>query len=122
MHLLPLLAGLIAAQAGPAPDTLDATKFDIDVSHSAVEFAVRFMGLRRVRGRFAEFSGTIMYVDDDLTRSTVSVLISTASIDTDNDTRDRDLRNTFFNSDSFPIILFRSTRITQQGDQSVATG
>jgi len=122
MHLLPLLAGLIAAQAGPAPDTLDATKFDIDVSHSAVEFAVRFMGLSRVRGRFAEFRGTIMYVDGDLTRSTVSVLISTASIDTDNDTRDRDLRNTFFNSDSFPIILFRSTRITRQGDQFVATG
>jgi polyisoprenoid-binding protein YceI len=123
LTLLRPLGVLLAAEPGTPPDTLlQATKFDIDASHSAVEFSVRFMGLSRIRGRFAEFNGTVMYVDDDISRSTVSVLINTASLDTDNDWRDRDLRENFFQADSFPTILFRSTRVEKTGQGFVATG
>lgn len=102
---------------------IDAEKFDIDRSHSEIGFAIRFMGLTTVRGRFDDFSGTIMYVERDVTRSTVSVLIQTKSIDTGIEMRDTDLRGpSFFAADSFPTMFFRSERIERDGDGFVARG
>ena len=95
----------------PAPP-VDAEKFDFDRPHSEIGFAIRFMGLTNVRGRFKEFGGTIMYVERDVTRSSVSVLIQTKSIDTGVDLRDNDLRSpSFFAADSFPTIFFQSQRV-----------
>src|SRR5687768_6743468 len=75
-----------------APAGLRVQRFDIDGAHSAVEFSVRFMGLTNVRGAFADFGGTVLYDGADVTRSAVSVVIRTASINTNHAQRDKDLR------------------------------
>lgn len=110
-----VLLGLMARAEPP----IDAEKFDLDRAHSEIGFAIRFMGLTNVRGRFKEFGGTIMYVERDVTRSSVSVLIQAKSIDTGVDMRDKDLVGpSFFNTDSFPTILFQSERIERAADGS----
>lgn len=50
-----LVLGPLQGQA-PLP-----TLYPIDQAHSQIGFSVRFMGLSRVRGTLANFSGSIMY-------------------------------------------------------------
>ena len=118
---LVLLLGVVP----PPTDTIDAEKFDLDRAHSEIGFAIRFMGLTNVRGRFKDFGGTIMYVERDVTRSSVSVVIQAKSIDTGVDQRDHDLVGaSFFNADSFPTIFFQSEQIERApgGEGFVARG
>src|SRR5881628_2694051 len=117
------ILSMLVALAPRHDPAIAADKFDIDFAHSEIGFSIRFMGLTNVRGRFTEYAGTIMYVEKDLPRSTVSVLIQAKSIDTGTEFRDKDLRGpSFFNVDSFPTILFRSTRLERTEDGFVARG
>ncbi|HUQ18471.1 MAG TPA: YceI family protein [Gemmatimonadaceae bacterium] len=102
---------------------LRVKRLDIDASHSALEFSVRFMGVSRVRGAFAQFGGTIMYDSADARRSTVSVVILTKSINTNSESRDRDLRSpSFFDVEKYPLITFHSETIARTKTGFVARG
>src|SRR5881628_3862432 len=117
------ILSMLVALAPRHDPAIAADKFDIDFAHSEIGFSIRFMGLTNVRGRFTQYAGTIMYVEKDLPRSTVSVLIQAKSIDTGMEFRDKDLRGpSFFNVDSFPTILFRSTGLERTDDGFVAQG
>lgn len=109
---------------GPSGPPDDVTRFSFDRGHSAVEFVVRFMGLSKVRGRFSDFSGAVVYDRDAPERSTVALAIDVASIDTDNDMRDDHLRSPdWFDAERWPRITFRSRSIERTGpDAFVVTG
>jgi len=126
--LLPLLTALPAAaqqaanRSAPAPQAapsqpVDTATWRIDKSHSELTFSIRHL-LGRVRGTFRDWSGTITAADPTRWEdASIEVAIQTASIFTDNDRRDADLRSSnFFAADSFPVIGFRSTRIERTGD------
>lgn len=109
----PLALVLTAAVAAAEPQT-----FRIDPSHSTVGFSVRHF-FSRVPGKFKDFSGTIQLDEKNLAASSVEVTIQTASIDTENDRRDADLRSAnFFLADSFPTITFKSTKVVPGPDKS----
>ncbi|HET9164947.1 MAG TPA: YceI family protein [Candidatus Angelobacter sp.] len=100
-----------------------AEKFSVDADHSKVGFSVTLVGVTDVEGRFSEFSGTIMYDDADLTRSSVTAIIKTASINTGSNFRDKDLKAApFFDAEKFPTIRFQSTAIRKQGNDYVMAG
>lgn len=102
---------------------LGVQRFDIDWPHSAVEFSVRFMGLSTVRGAFASFGGTLMYDATSIPRSSVSVVIQTNSINTNVQSRDRDLKSpNFFDAEKYPLITFHSERVEKTRDGFVARG
>src|SRR5689334_9278466 len=102
---------------------LPIQRFDIDWPHSAVEFTVRFMGLSRVRGSFSQFGGTLMYDTVDATRSTISVVIQTASVSTNTAFRDQHLKSPdFFDAEKYPVITFHSERVTRTADGALVTG
>jgi polyisoprenoid-binding protein YceI len=89
-----------------------AGTYDLDISHSSVAFSVRHLMVSKTKGRFAEFAGTITIGEDPL-ESSVQVEIQTASVDTRDDTRDGHLRSgDFFDADAFPVISYRSTKVT----------
>lgn len=100
-----------ATGASPAPP-----RYVVDPAHTTVEFAVRHLGLSKVRGSFSGVSGTVFYDSMRPERSSATVLIETASIDTDNERRDEDLRANFFHVEAFPRITFQSTRVEREGD------
>jgi polyisoprenoid-binding protein YceI len=109
--------GTLRAQA-PA-----ARKFSIDPPHSAVEFTVRFMGLSTVRGAFTDWGGTLMLNEQDPARSHLSVVIRTASVNTNTQVRDTHLKSPdFFDAEKYPTIRFRSERIVRDRDRFVVHG
>jgi polyisoprenoid-binding protein YceI len=127
--VLPIVLALAAAPASAAnqgqapPGAIAATRYDVDVSHSSVEFLIRFMGLTNVRGRFDDYSGTIMYDGKDISRGSVSVVIKAKSIDTGVKFRDGDLRGeSFFDVARYPNITFRSSRVEKRADGFIAIG
>ena len=85
--------------------------YSIDASHSNLDFIIKYMGHAKMRGRFAEWSGTIRYDQNNIENTSATLEVKSASIDTDSDWRDKDLRShNWFNTDSFPTITFVSNR------------
>ena len=92
--------------------TLPSTgTFVLDKSHTEVGFIARHLMVSKVRGRFTDFEGTIV-VADDPSESSVEVTIQAASINTNDENRDKHVRtNDFLSTDEFPALTFRSTKV-----------
>jgi polyisoprenoid-binding protein YceI len=109
------LAALVAASPAVAQDT-----WSVDKAHSEVTFQIRHF-VTKVRGRFTDFSGTIVANAAKPEASSVEFAIKAASIDTDNEFRDKDLRSAnFFDVEKFPEITFKSTKVSPAGKDSYA--
>jgi polyisoprenoid-binding protein YceI len=103
--------------------TFAADPYEIDRSHSSIAFSVRHMMVSNVKGNFKDFSGVILYDDKDITKSSVNVAIKTASVDTDSENRDNDLRSpNFFDAAKYPEITFVSKQVQKAGDGYVCSG
>ena len=97
------------ASTDPATLTGDYT---IDPTHSSFGFSARHAMVTKVRGTFGEFEGSAHLDFTDASKSTITVKIKAASIDTGNTDRDAHLRsNDFFDMDTFPEIGFASTSV-----------
>ena len=95
---------------------LAADTYAIDGAHTSANFAVKHLGLSTVHGRFTEVSGTILFDDKAPENSSVTAVIKTASVNTDNAMRDNDLKSdNFFNAPKYPEIRFQSTSIRKAG-------
>jgi polyisoprenoid-binding protein YceI len=91
----------------PTPGT-----FDLDPAHTRIGFSARHMMVSKVRGRFAEFTGSITVADDPY-QSTAAADIKAGSIDTGQPDRDGHLVSAdFLNVEKWPELTFRTTRIT----------
>ncbi|HEY6305155.1 MAG TPA: YceI family protein [Candidatus Angelobacter sp.] len=100
-----------------------ADEYKIDPVHSRVGFAVKHMVVNTVHGRFTDYNGSIIYDDKDPSKSSVNVTIKTASINTDNTSRDNDLRSgNFLDAEKFPEITFKSKSVEKKSDGFVAHG
>jgi len=115
-----LLSLLIAA----TPFFAAVTKYDIDAAHSNIGFSIPIAGgLSNVRGKFNEFTVTIIYDDKDVTKSSVDAMIKAASIDTGIEARDAHLRKPdFFDVEKYPEITFKSSSIEKKGKGFIAHG
>jgi polyisoprenoid-binding protein YceI len=88
----------------------------LDAAHTRIGFVARHAMVTKVRGAFNEFEGTAVIDGTDLGRSSATVTIQSASIDTRNDQRDAHLRsNDFLAMDEFPQITFVSTGVARTG-------
>lgn len=117
--LVPILSLFaLAALAGA-----QAVEYKIDPAHTSVGFAAKHMVISTVRGRFTDVAGTIVYDEKDISKSSVEVTIKTASVNTDNQMRDGDLRSSnFLEIEKYPEMTFKSTKITKSGSGFVAHG
>jgi polyisoprenoid-binding protein YceI len=101
----------------PAPGV-----YDLDQAHTTVEFVARHLMITKVRGRFAQFSGSIN-VAEVPEESSVEVTIDAASINTSQDQRDEHLRSAdFFDAEKYPTLTFKSTSVQSDGDSWKVTG
>ncbi len=98
------------------PRAGQCTVWEIDPSHSLVEFGVKHMMFTTVKGRFTGITGRIVTEGDDPTRGSVEVEIDADTVDTRDQRRDEHLRTgDFFETESHPNITFKSTRV-EPGD------
>jgi polyisoprenoid-binding protein YceI len=94
-----------------------AGKYELDPNHTVVGFEARHI-MTKVRGRFTEFEGTIEIAErpED---STVQVEAKTASVESSVLQRDDHLRSAdFFESETYPVLTFHSTRVRHTGGSS----
>jgi polyisoprenoid-binding protein YceI len=112
------LVAALAASAAPAADT-----YVVDKAHSEATFQVRHI-VTRVRGNFADISGTIQADGAKPEASSVEFTVKTASIDTGVPDRDKHLQSAdFFEAEKYPEMTFKSTRIKPVGkDRYEVTG
>ena len=102
--------------------TLDATKaaqtYAIDKMHSEVTFQVRHL-LTKVRGRFTEFAGTVVFDPEHPERSSASLTIDASSVDTGTPDRDTHLRSEdFFAVGTHSTLTFISSQVVKTGDDT----
>ncbi len=101
------LAALVALPAA-------ASTWDVDPAHTQSSFLVKHMMVSNVRGEFGKTTGVIQQDDKDLTRSKAEITIDATTINTREPKRDAHLKSPdFFDVEKFPIITFKSTKITQ---------
>lgn len=99
--------------------SLFAETFNVDKVHSEATFQVRHM-MSKVSGKFDDFSGKINADRANPSASSVEFTMKTASIDTGNADRDKDLRSAdFFDADKNPEITFKSTKIVASKKHNV---
>ena len=97
-------------------------KWNLDVTHSQVEFAVKHMMISTVRGRFSAITGS-GETSSTGALSAVSLEADVKSIDTNQAQRDEHLRGAdFFDVAAFPKLTFVSTQIEQTGSAITITG
>ena len=109
-HTLALSIAALATTALTA--FAEPVLYKIDGGHSQVGFSIRHF-FSRVSGRFTSFEGTVLYDEKTPGSSSANITIKTASIWTNNERRDNDLRSAhFFEADSFSTITFKSTKVT----------
>jgi len=89
-----------------------ADDYLIDPVHSGVIFRISHLNLSHVFGRFDSFSGGFTLDSSDPAKSSFTLNIKSASVDTNNAGRDNHLRGPdFFNVRQFPAITFTSTSV-----------
>src|SRR5690242_5873395 len=100
----------------PALTELTGT-YTLDPAHTRIGFVARHAMVTKVRGAFNEFTGTAVLDGADPGKSSATVTIQVASIDTRNAQRDEHLRgNDFLALAEYPEITFVSTGVERTGD------
>ena len=113
-----VLATLIAAASFSAQA---ADKYDIDPTHTQVQFTYNHLGFSNITGRFDEVKGDFLFDAADPTKSSVSITIPVASISTGVAKLDEHLlKADFFDATQFPTATFKSTGVTAAGEGKLA--
>lgn len=88
------------------------TVWDIDTSHSSVQFRVKHLMISNVSGSFNKMSGKATFDGKDFASMTTEAVIQSGSIDTRDPKRNEHLRSAdFFDTATYPTITFKSKRV-----------
>ncbi|MEV1247532.1 YceI family protein [Nonomuraea sp. NPDC050022] len=108
------------AQTAPATLADLSGEYVIDPAHTRIGFVARHAMVTKVRGAFNEFEGRFTADGANPSRSSASVTIQAASIDTRNEQRDAHLRsNDFLAMDEHPRITFVTSGVRQADETSL---
>lgn len=112
-----LISTVVFGIANGAPALAENRIWKIDERTSSVEFSVKHLMVSNVTGRFPSFSGEIGYDGKNLAQATVSASISTASISTKNQMRDKHLKaDDILAAALHPTITFSSNHVVPLTD------
>ena len=96
--------------------------WNLDASHTNVDFSVKHMGISTVRGSFKVFSAT-GETNDAGFPTQLSMEIDATTVDTNFEQRDGHLKSAdFFDVAAFPTISFVSTKISGVAGEIVVVG
>jgi polyisoprenoid-binding protein YceI len=101
------------------PATL--TTWNLDPAHSTAQFKVKHMMISNVKGNFTGLSGVLKYNPADPTGSSVEASIDVTTVNTSDAQRDGHLKSAdFFDTEKFPAITFKSTKVASNGGSDYA--
>ncbi len=86
----------------------------IDKNHAEVNFETRHMAVSTVRGSLSGVTGTVVWDEKNLAKSSVTATIDATTVTTNNEGRDKHLKSPdFFDVEKFPTLTFKSTSVTR---------
>ena len=92
-----------------------SAKWNLDTSHSEVQFKIKHMVISTVTGEFLDFTASAETENDDFQGGKFQFQAEVDSINTRNPQRDEHLKsNDFFGGTDFPTLSFSGT---MEGDQ-----
>jgi len=108
-----VLSGLVLGAACALSGNALAAEYEIDPTHSFVQFRIQHLGYSWMYGRFNGVSGKFSYDAEKPADSAIDVVVDTTTIDTNHAERDKHLRSgDFLAVDKFPKASFKSTGFT----------
>jgi len=94
--------------AGSVP----AATWNVDVSHSSIDFSVSHLVIAKVRGGFDQFSGVIEFDGENWDKASTTWTVDVATINTRDADRDAHLRSAdFFEVEKYPSMTFTSKKV-----------
>lgn len=97
--------------------------WQIDPSHSEVQFKVKHLVISTVTGYFTNFEGKMEGEAEDFSDAKITFQADVNSISTNSDQRDGHLKSDdFFNAEKFPNITFESTSFSKDGEDYKLSG
>lgn len=112
--------GPAAPTAAPAKSDVPAGAYDLDLSHTSVNFRVSHLGLSHYTARFTKVAGTLQFDPVNPAAQSVSVTIDAGSLQTNypDPTEldfDAKVEKEFLDAAKFPTITFRWTKVEPTG-------
>lgn len=93
-----------------------AGNYSLDTTHSEVGFSVKYMMVSSTSGKFDKFTVDATLDENDLGKSSVTVVIDATTINTENAKRDGHLKAPdFFDVEKHPELKFVSTGLVKDG-------
>lgn len=97
-----------------------AESLRIGAGRGTIDFAIGDSSLFRTKGSFKLWQGIVRVDDNDVSRSSVTVQVNTASIDMLDTQQTAMLKDSdFFDVAKFPEMTYASTRIERTGDTTL---
>lgn len=109
-----LLFSLVPARADVSMNPQNAPKgiYVVDTKHTSAMFCIRHFGISNYCGRFGGATGKIVFNGSQPEKSSASIVIAVAGVDTPSAALNDELRRNFFEVDRFPKATFASKSIT----------
>ncbi len=94
------------------------TNWNIDSTHSEVQFKVKHMMISTVTGQFNNFTATVVTEENDFSTAKIDFTAEISSISTNNEQRDGHLKSgDFFDAENHPQISFKGNGMTKVSDE-----
>ena len=98
-----------------------AADFTLDKAHTQAEFTVTHLSLSKVHGQIPLASGTATVGTNELPTA-INATFDLTGVDTQNDRRDKDLRENYFEVAKYPTMTFVETGTKGKADGFTMTG
>lgn len=95
------------------PSQVNAAEYKLDIkgTHAFIQFKIQHLGYSWIIGQFNRFDGKLKYDNTDEEASEISIVIDTASIDSNHKLRDKHLRDDkFLDVKKYPQATFVSKK------------
>jgi polyisoprenoid-binding protein YceI len=99
--------------------TMAKQTWNIDPTHSEIQFKVKHLVISTVTGNFNQFEGGLETENEDFTGASIRFSADVASISTNNEQRDQHLQSDdFFNAAQYPKLTFESTSFVKKDNEN----
>lgn len=95
-----------------------AQNWNIDQTHTNVNFGVDYMVVSELEGSFRKYTGTASSEKADFSDLKINFNVDVNSVNTENEMRDKHLMgDDFFNAEKYPQLTFKSTSMRKISDK-----
>ncbi len=100
-----------------------AAEWHADPAHCSITFEVSHMAISKIKGKFEKYAVDATGEPGKPATFQATAKVAVASLSTDNEQRDNDLRSpNFFDAEKYPDMTFRSTGVTMDGNKGKLAG